>query len=164
MMKIVALLFALIAVLTIRTSEGQSTCIKYWTVGTGGKSGANVFTGITNGTITENYNNPLYYTSATATTNFKTATNLAKGRLSAKLPVSTYKGTMTFDFFSGTVKSQIKILFTKATNKGLIKSGTGCFSTFTAGTAVRALISGTALPKVFEWTFCPKVAATCKPA
>ena len=160
MMKIATLLFALVAAIAILPSEGQVACFKLWTRAEAGASGSNKFTGIVNGTTTENYNNPIFYTLAAAQAGFADATKV-KGRLSAKLPLSTYVGTMTFDFFKG--GDQLKFVFTKATGKGVLKSGKGCYAAIKAGTAVRKQI-GTSLPKVFEWKFCPKTAATCTPS
>jgi hypothetical protein len=157
MMKIVALLLALIAAITIHPSQGAVACVSYWTRAEAGKSGSKSFTGIVNGTTTENYNNPLFYTVTDAQAGFTTATKV-KGRLSAQLPLKTFIGTVTFDFF--TKGDQIKILFTKGKGTGVIKSGKGCFATYKAGTATRTQV-GTTLPKVFEWKFCPSVAGTC---
>jgi hypothetical protein len=156
MMKIVALLMAIIAI-TIQPSHAAVACFKYWTRGEGGTAGTQVFTGITNGTSTEDYNNPLFYTLANAQAGF-TKVSGVKGRLGAKLPTSTYVGDVTFDFFKG--KDQIVVTFTKLTGKAVIKSGKGCFSGIT-GTATRKQI-GTTVPKVFEWKYCPKVAPKCK--
>ena len=158
MMKITALLLlALVAAITIHSSEGAVACFKHWTRAEAGASGSNKFTGIVNGTTTENYNNPLFYSLSAAQKGFADATKVT-GRFSGKLPLTTYVGTMTFDFFKGA--DQIKIKFTKSTGKGTITGGKGCYAALGGGTAVRKQI-GTTLPKVFEWKFCPKVAPTC---
>jgi hypothetical protein len=159
MMKLfVAVLLAMIAAVTIEPSQAAVACFKHWTRAQAGKSGTYTYTGITNGTNVENYNNPLWYSAAAAQKGFSSS-NPTKGRLSAALPTSTYMGPMTFDFFAK--KDQIKITFTKSTGKGTITSGKGCYDGIT-GTATRVQV-GTSLPKVFEWTFCPKVAPKCKP-
>ena len=96
-MKIVALLMAIVAI-TIQPSHAAVACFKYWTRGEGGKAGSQTVSGITNGTSTEDYNNPMFYTLANAQDGFTKASGV-KGRLSAKLPTSTYVGAVTFDFF-----------------------------------------------------------------
>jgi hypothetical protein len=156
MMKVfVALLLAVVA----SVAQGQVACFSHWTRAEKGTSGTNKFTGITNGTKTENYNNPLYYSLAAAQKGFVTG-NLAKGRLSGALPITTYVGTITFDFFAKL--DQIKITFTKKAGTGKIVSGKGCYAGIT-GTATRTLI-GTTLPKVFEWKFCPTAKPSCTPS
>ncbi len=162
MMKIAVLLMAIIAAITVHPSQGAAACFYHWTRGQGGKSAGQSFSGITNstsGTPKELYNNPLYYSLAAAKAGF-TSTNLAKGRLSGSLPMSSYVGPMTFDFFAG--KDQIVTTFTKGTGKAVIKSGKGCYAGIT-GSAVRTLKSGTTLPKYFEWKFCPAKAPSCTP-
>ena len=161
-MKIVALLIAIIAAITVHPSQAAVACFNHYTRGQAGTSGSKTFTGITNSTTTpvkELYNNPLYYSESAAKTGF-TSTNLAKGRLSGSLPVSTYVGPITFDFFKG--GDQIVTTFTKSTGKAVIKSGKGCYAGITGG-ATRVLLSGTTLPKYFKWTFCPAVAPSCTP-
>ena len=158
MMKVVALLLALIAAITVNPSEAAVACFKHWTRGQGGKSGAQVFTGITLSTTTENYNNPLYYSLAAAKTGFTTS-NAAKGRFSGKLPKTNYTGPMKFDFFAK--GDQILITFTKGTSKGTMTGGKGCYLGI-KGTATRKMLVETPV-KVFEWTFCPSAAPKCKP-
>ncbi|KAI2513426.1 hypothetical protein MHU86_900 [Fragilaria crotonensis] len=162
MMKIAVLLMAIIAAITVHPSQGAVACFYHWTRGQAGTSGSKTFTGITNSTTTpkkELYNNPLYYSLAAAKTGF-TSTNLAKGRLSGSLLMSTYVGTMTFDFFKG--GDQIVTTFTKSTGKAVIKSGKGCYAGIT-GSGLRTLKSGITLPKYFEWKFCPAKAPSCTP-
>jgi hypothetical protein len=156
MMKIIALLMAIVAI-TIQPSQAAVACFKFWTRGEAGTAGTQTFSGITNGTSTEDYNNPLFYSLANAQAGF-TKTSGVKGRLSAKLPTSNYVGKVTFDFFKGS--DQIVVTFTKATGKAVIKSGKGCYAGIT-GTATRTQV-GTTVPKVFEWKYCPKVAPSCK--
>ena len=160
MMKIVALLLSILVAV-----NGQD-CFKHYTRAEAGTSGGNTFTGITNGTSTEDYNNPLWYTSADAQTGLSVP---AKGRLSANLPTSTFIGEVTFDFFKKrpfffffSRTTQLKITFTKSTGTGVITSGKGCYRGISGGTATRTTI-GTTLPRVFEWTFCPTTAAKCTP-
>jgi hypothetical protein len=82
MMPRVALLIAIItAALTIAPSEGKVKCFKYYARSEAGTSGKNVFTGVTNGVNTENFNIPVYYTVPAALASFK-ASNPAYGRLS----------------------------------------------------------------------------------
>lgn len=162
MMKIAVLLMAIIAAITVHPSQGAAACFYHWTRGQAGTSGSKTFSGITNSTTSppkELYNNPLYYSESAAKTGF-TSTNLAKGRLSGSLPVSTYVGPITFDFFKG--GDQIVTTFTKSTGNAVIKSGKGCYAGIT-GSAVRTLKSGTTLPKYFEWKFCPATAPSCTP-
>ena len=155
MMKIVALLMALFAAVTVQTAQAQVACFMHYTRAEAGKSGSNTFTGITNTTGFENYNNPI----------FSSKTNVAKGytgssaigRFSGKLPTTTYEGSMQFDFFAK--KDQIKFTFKKSTGKGVLKSGKGCYAGIT-GTVTRTQI-GTSLPKIFEWKFCPMKKPTC---
>jgi hypothetical protein len=165
MMKSITLLVALIAAITMHGAQGA--CYTYFTRGQAGTSGAQKFTGITQGATTENYNNPMYYSQAAATTGF-TATNIAKGRFSGKLLKTTFTGTMLFDFFSDA--SQISITFTKAASgaisKGTIKGGKVCYAGATSGTATRTTLNPTApltTPKIFKWVFCPNVARKCAP-
>jgi hypothetical protein len=160
MMKIVALLLVILVAV-----NGQD-CFKHFTRAEAGTSGGNTFTGITNGTGTEDYNNPLWYSVADAQTGLSVP---AKGRLSAKLPTTTFIGEVTFDFFKKrpfwfffSRTTQLKITFTKSTATGVITGGTGCYKGISGGTATRVQV-GTTLPKVFEWTFCPTTAAKCTP-
>jgi hypothetical protein len=134
-------------------------CFTHWTRGEGGKSGTQAFTGIVLGPTEESYNNPLYYSLAGAKTGFSDPKNLAKGRFSGKLPVSTFRGKMKFDFFKG--KDQIVVDFTKANNNGTIVSGKGCYKGI-KGTATRTYLD-MSVPKYFEWKFCPKAKPKCKP-
>ena len=157
-MKVIALLMAIIAAITVNPSQAAVACFKHWTRGQGGKSGTQTFTGITLGKTTENYNNPLYYSLTAAKTGF-TASNLAKGRFSGNLPITTYKGTMKFDFFAKA--DQIVVTFDKAANSAVITGGKGCYLGIT-GKATRKTIVTTPV-KVFEWTFCPTAAPKCKP-
>jgi hypothetical protein len=161
MMKIIALLMA-IAAIVVQPSQAAVACFNQYTRGQAGTSGGKTFTGITNSTTSprkELYNNPLYYSEAAAKAGF-TSTNIAKGRLSGALPMSSYVGPITFDFFKG--GDQIVTTFTKSTGKAVIKSGKGCYAGIT-GSATRVLLSGTTLPKYFTWIFCPKVAPSCTP-
>jgi hypothetical protein len=169
MMKLAAaLLMAVVAMVAVDTVMAQANCFKHWTRAEAGTSGGQTFTGITNGTGTEDYNNPLFYALAEAQTGLSSP---AKGRLSASLPTTTYIGTVTFDFFAKQNflarifkkrKNQLTITFTKGTSSGVITGGSGCYKGFSAGTAVRTYINGT-LPKVFQWEFCPTTAASCTP-
>lgn len=160
-MKIVALL------LSILVAVKAQDCFKHFTRAEAGTSGGNTFTGITNGTGTEDYNNPLWYAVADAQTGL---TVPAKGRFSGKLPTTTFSGEMAFDFFKKrpfffffSRTTQLKITFTKSTATGVITGGTGCYRGISGGTATRVQV-GTTLPRVFEWTFCPTTAAKCTPA
>jgi hypothetical protein len=153
------LLLSLIAALSIELSVAQIPCFYHWTRGQAGKSGTQTFTGITNTSTIESYNNPLYYSLAAAKLGFNSSTNMAKGRFSGKLPIPAYKGTMKFDFFAK--KDQIVITFTKATNTGVITSGLGCYKGI-KGTATRTWLDNS-MPKYFEWKFCPKAKPLCKP-
>ena len=158
MMKIAALLLALIAAITVNPSEAALACFKHWTRGQAGKSGTQVFTGITLGSTTENYNNPVYYSLTAAKTGFK-STNPAKGRFSGKMPVSTGIGKMVFDFFKD--GSKMLVTFTKTTGLGVITGGSGCYLGM-KGKATRKTIVAAPI-KVFEWTYCPTVATKCTP-
>jgi hypothetical protein len=170
MMKLAATLMAVVvAMVAVDTVLAQANCFKHWTRAEAGTSGGQTFTGITNGTGTEDYNNPLFYALADAQAGLSSP---AKGRLSASLPTTTYIGPVTFDFFAPQNflarifkkrrKNQLVITFTKGTNTGVITGGNGCYKGFSAGTAVRTYINGT-LPKVFQWEFCPTTAASCTP-
>ena len=150
---------AIIAAITVNPSQAQVACFKHWTRGQAGKSGTQVFTGITLGTTTENYNNPLYYSLTAAKTGFTTA-NPAKGRFSGKLPKTNFIGTMKFDFFLKA--DQIVVTFDKNKNTAVITGGKGCYAGIT-GKATRKMVVTTPI-KVFEWTFCPIKAPTCKPS
>jgi hypothetical protein len=153
------LLLVLVAAVSVQFSQAQKVkCIKHWTRAEAGKSGTQSFTGIVTGATDEAYNNPVYYSLAAATTGFSSATNAAKGRFSGKIPVTTFAGKMKFDFFKG--KDQIVIDFTKSTGGGPIVSGKGCYAGI-KGTANRTW-TGT-VPKIFEWSFCPKKKAKCVP-
>jgi len=149
---------AVIASMLVVSTQAQVACFKHYTRGEACTSGANKFTGIVVGTKTEGYNNPLFYSKAAAAKSCSTS-NPAKGRFSGKLPITTYKGTMTFDFFAG--KDQIKITFEKATGKGTITSGKGCYAGI-KGTATRVTLAESPV-KYFEWTFCPKTKPKCTP-
>jgi hypothetical protein len=163
---------AVVVVSVVVAVQAQAAaCFKHWTRAEAGTSGGRNFTGITNGTGVENYDNPLFYALADAQTGLS---SLAKGRLSASIPTTTYIGPMTFDFFAAQNcwarifpkrrKNQLVITFTKGTNAGFIKSGRGCYQGFSdaGGTATRTYINGT-WPKVFEWNFCPAANASCSP-
>jgi hypothetical protein len=159
MMKTTTLLMAIIASMFIYSTQAQTPpCFKHYTRGEACADGKNTFTGITLGTTTEDYNNPLFYSKAAAAKSCS-ASNLAKGRFSGKLPITTFKGTMTFDFFAG--KDQIKITFEKATGKGTITGGKGCYAGI-KGTATRKTLAESPV-KYFEWTFCPKAKPKCTP-
>jgi hypothetical protein len=153
------LLFVLVAV-SIKVSQQAAAvpCFFHWTRAQNGTSGTQSFSGIVLTATTETYNNPLYYSLSAAQLGF-TSSNIAKGRLSAALPTTTFKGPMTFDFFKG--KDQIVIDFTKASNGGPILKGKGCYAKI-KGNATRVQI-GTTLPKVFEWKFCPTKKPKCVP-
>jgi hypothetical protein len=164
MMKLAAALLMVVVV------SVQAACFKHWTRAEAGISGGRNFTGITNGTGVEIYDNPVFYALADAQTGLSSP---AKGRLSASLPTTTYIGPMTFNFFAAQNcwarffpkrrKNQLTISFTKGTNTGFIKGGSGCYKGFSdGGTATRTYINGT-LPKVFEWNFCPAANASCTP-
>ena len=159
MMKTTTLLMVIIASMFVHSIQAQKPpCFKHYTRGEACTSGSNKFTGITLGTTTEDYNNPLFYSKAAAAKSCSTS-NPAKGRFSGKLPLTTFKGTMTFDFFAG--KDQIKIDFVKATATGSITGGKGCYAGI-KGTAVRKTLAESPV-KYFEWTFCPKTAPKCTP-
>lgn len=157
MMKTTTLLMAIISSMFINSVQAAS-CFKHFTRAEACTSGKDVFTGITTGTTTEDYNNPLFYSKAAAAKSCSSS-NPAKGRFSGKLPVTTYKGTMTFDFFAG--KDQIKITFEKATGKGTITGGKGCYAGI-KGTATRKTLAEVPV-KYFEWTFCPTTPPKCTP-
>jgi hypothetical protein len=157
MMKTITLLMAIVASMLIHSTQAQ-TCFMHYTRAEACTSGTNKFTGITVGTKTEDYNNPLFYSKAAAAKSCS-ASNPAKGRFSGKLPITTYKGTMTFDFFAG--KDQIKISFEKATGKGTITGGKGCYAGI-KGTATRTTLADSPV-KYFEWKFCPTAAPKCTP-
>jgi hypothetical protein len=158
MNTIAFLLLSILVVANIHGSQAAVSCVKYWTRAQNGTSGSYTFTGIILSNTTETYSNPVYYSLAAAKKGF-TASNPAKGRFSGKLPTTTFKGKMTFDFFKG--KDQIVIDFTKASNSGPILSGKGCFASI-KGKASRVQI-GTTLPKIFEWKFCPTKKPICVP-
>jgi hypothetical protein len=153
----ILLLSIIAAILTL--ANAQVKCFTHWTRGEAGQSGSQSFTGIVLSATEESYNNPLYYSKEAAMTGFSSTTNVAKGRFSGKLPVTTFKGKMTFDFFKG--KDQIVIDFTKALGNGTIISGKGCYAGI-KGTASRTWLDSST-PKYFEWKFCPKKAPKCKP-
>jgi hypothetical protein len=157
MMKTITLLMAIVASMLIHSTQAQ-TCFMHYTRGEACTSGSNKFTGIKLGTKTEDYNNPLFYSKAAAAKSCS-ASNPAKGRFSGKLPITTFKGTMTFDFFAG--KDQIKITFEKATGKGTITGGKGCYAGI-KGTATRTTLAESPV-KYFEWKFCPTAAPKCTP-
>jgi hypothetical protein len=158
MMKTTTVLMAIIASMFIYSTQAQVACFKHYTRGEACTSGKDKFTGIALGTTTEDYNNPLFYSKAAAAKSCSSS-NPAKGRFSGKLPITSFKGPMTFDFFAG--KDQIKITFEKATGKGTITGGKGCY-TGIKGTATRKMLAEVPV-KYFEWTFCPKVAPSCTP-
>jgi hypothetical protein len=158
MMKTTTLLMAIIAAMFVHSTQAAAACFMHYTRGEACTSGSNKFTGITLGTTTEDYNNPLFYSKAAAAKTCSTS-NPAKGRFSGKLPVTTFKGTMTFDFFAG--KDQIKISFDKATATGTITGGKGCYAGI-KGTATRTTLAESPV-KYFEWKFCPSVKPSCTP-
>jgi hypothetical protein len=158
MIKTTTLLMAILAAMIAQSTQAAVACFMHYTRGEACTSGSNKFTGIVLGPKTEDYNNPLFYSKAAAAKSCSTS-NPAKGRFSGKLPISTFKGTMTFDFFAG--KDQIKINFDKATGKGTITSGKGCYAGIT-GTATRTTLAESPV-KYFEWKFCPKVKPSCSP-
>ena len=157
MMKIVALLLAIIAAISVNPSGAAVPCFKHWTRGQGGKSGSQVYTGITLDKTYEYYNNPLYYSLATAKTGYA-KWNVAKGRFSGKLPKTNYVGSMKFDFFAK--GDQIVIKFNKGTSSGAITGGKGCYYGIKGKATRKTIVS--APYKVFEWSFCPTVAPKCK--
>lgn len=164
MKLLAALLMAMIATVTIRPTQGQVACFKHFTRAEAGTSGGQTFTGITNGTATEDYNNPLYYTLANAQTGLSSP---ATGRLSGSLAVPGFVGPIRFDFFKKQgffkcAKNFLTISFTKGTSSGTITGGGGCYKGIVSGTANRTLI-GTTVPRVFEWNFCPNKAPSCTP-
>jgi hypothetical protein len=159
--KISNLLFIILSFAIFQPSYAE-VCFKHWTRAEAGTSGKYTFNGITPpppacGKV-ETYDNPVYYSLKAAQTGF-VESNPAKGRFSGALPVSIYKGPMTFDFFEG--KDQIKIIFDKNTGKASITGGKGCYVGL-KGTATRKQIGNTSI-KVFEWKFCAKVAPKCTP-
>ena len=159
MMKTTTLLMVIIASMFVHSIQAQKPpCFKHYTRGEACTSGSNKFTGITLGTKTEDYNNPLFYSKAAAAKSCSTS-NPAKGRFSGKLPITNFIGPMTFDFFAG--KDQIKITFDKAKATGTITGGKGCY-TGIKGTAVRKTLAESPV-KYFEWTFCPTAAIKCTP-
>ena len=164
MMKIAILLIAIISAITIHSSQGQ--CFNHFTSAVAGPSGGQTFGGITNGTTTEDYNNPIWYTLANAQTGLSVA---AKGRLSGSLDKATLVGPLKFTFFARRrfffffrrPAESISFTFTKATGAATITGGTGCYSGIT-GTATRTRI-GNSTPAVFDWKFCPPAAISCTP-
>jgi hypothetical protein len=156
MMKTITLLMAIVASMLIHSTQAQ-TCFTYYTGNAACTSGSNKFTGITFGSSTKNYNNPLFYSEYAASKSCSPK-NPAEGRLSGKLPITTYKGTMTFDFFAG--KDQIKIKLNLG--YGTIIGGKGCFA------GIRGTVSLVQSPVGYElyheeWEFCPTAPPKCIP-
>ena len=162
-MKIVAIFMAVVAAMTVHSTVGQE-CFVHYTRAEAGTAGGNTFTGIVNGTTTEDYNNPLWYVQADAQAGF-TSPTAPTGRLSGSLALTNFEGTLSFDFFKRRLfffRNKLTITFSKATSSGTITGGSGCYRGISGGTAVRTRVGDT-IPRVFKWEFCPTSAARCAP-
>jgi hypothetical protein len=76
MMKVYALLLAMLAVVAIHPAQAAFSCFTYFTRAEAGTAGSQTFTGITTSGSNESYNNPMFYTKAAADAGFTSASYL----------------------------------------------------------------------------------------
>ncbi len=153
MMNVLTLILAAATV----AFQASAACITVYTlppISTKSFSGGKyTYTGITNATDIQNYNNLMYYSLSSA----KAATATPDGRLTGFLSLVTNTGTLAMEFFK--TGSWATVYFRKGdTTPNPVTGGTGCFAGFT-GTAVRT--TAQAKPLIFQWDLCPQAAKTC---
>ena len=163
-MKVVALLMAIIAAITVHPSDAQPKCFKYWTRDQAGTQGIgqdkSIFTGVKIINSTLDCNIPLFFKNLTAAKTGLTTSNLAKGRITGRVPTSTYNGKMLLIIHKP--KHVLRFNYDWITTAGNITAGgEGCFNNVKQGNVTRkTTFRGN---PVKEWTFSTYQKPPCIP-
>ena len=154
MMKIAAILLAVIAAISVKESEAAPPCFYLYTREQPGTSSAppptppQTFTGITAMGTGLHYDIPVYFSLTAAGLGFA---GPAHGRFSGNLlPTPTSTGPMTIQTFGTT--DQIVLQYNKGLNSGTFYALSGCYKGV-KGKYTRKLLKKS--PAVYMFTICP---------